>query len=110
MADRPDSPWDPGLQIERTTLAWLRTTLAFIVGTLVLLRLLAHENVLTALIFTVLTLPLGLAITWLVWRRHLTSEQRLHARIPLPGGALPAAMTALAGLAGCSGLAYVLFA
>ncbi|MDA3626510.1 DUF202 domain-containing protein [Saccharopolyspora oryzae] len=110
MADRPDGPWDPGLQIERTTLAWLRTTLAFIVGMLVLLRLVGHENLVAALIFAVLALPLGLAITWLVWRRHLTSERRLHARAPLPGGALPAAMTALAVLAGCTGLAYILFA
>ncbi|MER6990670.1 DUF202 domain-containing protein [Saccharopolyspora hirsuta] len=109
MSERPDGPWDPGLQIERTTLAWLRTTLAFVVGLLVLLRLIGHESALAALICALLTLPLGLAISWLVWRRHLHSERRLRERAPLPGAALPAAVTALAVLAGGAGLAYVLF-
>ncbi|MER7009861.1 DUF202 domain-containing protein [Saccharopolyspora sp. NPDC000359] len=109
MSERPDGPWDPGLQIERTTLAWLRTTLAFVVGLLVLLRLIGHENTVAAVICAVLTLPLGLAISWLVWRRHLHSESRLHQRAPLPGAALPAAASALSALAGCAGLVYVLF-
>ncbi|MEV0085200.1 DUF202 domain-containing protein [Saccharopolyspora sp. NPDC050642] len=106
---RPDGPWDPGLQVERTTLAWLRTALAFVVGMLVLLRLLAHESVIAAAVCAALTLPLGLAISWLVWHRHLRGERRLHAETPLPGGALPAAVAVLAVLAGSSGLIYVLF-
>ncbi|RKT85535.1 Uncharacterized membrane protein YidH, DUF202 family [Saccharopolyspora antimicrobica] len=110
MARRPEGPWDPGLQIERTTLAWLRTTLAFVIGLLVLLRLMGHVNLLAALICAALALPLGLTIGWLLWRRHLDGERRLRERAPLPGGALPAAVTALAVVAGCSGLAFVLFA
>ncbi|MDA3643197.1 DUF202 domain-containing protein [Saccharopolyspora indica] len=110
MVHRPDGPWDPGLQIERTTLAWLRTTLAFIIGLLVLLRMLGHVSALAALICAALALPLGLATGWLLWRRHLDGERRLRDRAPLPGGALPAAVSALAVLAGCSGLAFVIFA
>ncbi|MCI2416713.1 DUF202 domain-containing protein [Saccharopolyspora sp. K220] len=110
MAERPNGLWDPGLQIERTTLAWLRTTLAFVVGLLVLLRLIGHESTVAAAICAVLTLPLGITVSWLVWRRHLHSERRLHTRKPLPGGALPAAVTTLSVLVGCSGLIYVLLA
>ncbi|MGP4020420.1 DUF202 domain-containing protein [Saccharopolyspora sp. 5N708] len=110
MTERPSSPWDPGLQIERTTLAWLRTTLAFVVGMLVLLRLIGHVSTVAAAICAVLTLPLGITVSWLVWRRHLHSERKLRTRQPLPGGALPAAVAALSVLAGCSGLIYVLFA
>ncbi|MBB5155237.1 YidH family protein [Saccharopolyspora phatthalungensis] len=108
--ERPTGPWDPGLQVERTTLAWLRTTLAFVAGMLVLLRLIGHESTIAAAACGVLTLPLGITISWLVWRRHLRNERRLHAETPLPGGALPAAVAALSVLAGCSGLIYVLFA
>ncbi|QIZ34482.1 DUF202 domain-containing protein [Saccharopolyspora sp. ASAGF58] len=108
--ERPSGPWDPGLQIERTTLAWLRTVLTFVVGMLVLLRLIAHESTLAAAVCGALTLPLGAAISWLAWRRHLRTERGLHAETPLPGGALPAAAAALSVLAGCSGLIYVLFA
>ena len=108
MAERPDGPWDPGLQVERTTLAWLRTVLAFVVGLLMLLRLLGHESVVAAVGCAVITLPLGLLAGWLVWRRYRSSDQRLRERGPLPGGGLPAAVTVLSVLAGCSGLFYVL--
>jgi uncharacterized membrane protein YidH (DUF202 family) len=108
VAARPSGPWDPGLQIERTTLAWLRTALAFVAGMLVLLRLIGHENTVVAAICAALTLPLGITISWLVWRRHLHSERMLFAETSLPGGLLPAAVSALSVLAGCSGLIYVL--
>jgi putative membrane protein len=108
VGGRPSGPWDSGLQIERTTLAWLRTTLAFVVGMLVLVRLIGHENTVVAAICAALTLPLGITISWLVWHRHLHSERRLFAKAPLPGGLLPAAVSALSVLAGFSGLIYVL--
>jgi len=105
----PKQPWDPGLQIERTTLAWLRTVLAFTASLLVLLRLIAHHSVTAAVICTLVTLPASGIVGWMVWRRHRFSERSLHASAPLPGGALPAATAALAVLAGATGMVYVLF-
>lgn len=111
MADdppRPRQPWDPGLQIERTTLAWVRTTLAFVAGLLVLLRLIANHSTLAAAACAALTLPLGCFVGWITWRRHLHGERQLHADQPLPSGRRPAAITLLAILTGCFGLIYVL--
>ena len=101
-------PWDSGLQIERTTLAWLRTVLAFTASLLVLLRLIAHHSVIAAVTCTLVTLPASGVVGWQVWRRHRFSERSLHASAPLPGGALPAATAALAVLAGATGIVYVL--
>ena len=42
MTKHPDGPVDAGLQSERTALSWQRTTLAFVVGSLVAARLLAE--------------------------------------------------------------------
>ncbi|MFC7341026.1 DUF202 domain-containing protein [Saccharopolyspora griseoalba] len=102
-------PWDPGLQVERTTLAWLRTVLAFTASLLVLLRLIAHHSVVAAVACTLITLPASGIVGWMIWRRHRFSERRLHASAPLPGAALPAATAALAMLAGATGIVYVLF-
>lgn len=102
------SPWDPGLQIERTTLAWSRTALAFVVGAAVLIRLLARTDIVFAAVCAALTLPLVVVITWLTWRRYRRDERSLHRGAPLSDGALPAAVTALTFFVGGIGLVYVL--
>ncbi|GAA2790175.1 DUF202 domain-containing protein [Saccharopolyspora taberi] len=101
-------PWDPGLQVERTTLAWLRTTLAFVVGLIVLIRLILHHSVLAGIACAVLTLPLAVVIAWFTWRRHQRTERCLRAEHPLPAAVLPAAVALLAILGGCTGIVYVL--
>ncbi|WP_406688855.1 DUF202 domain-containing protein [Saccharopolyspora sp. ID03-671] len=105
-----NQPWDPGLQIERTTLAWLRTVLAFMASLLVLLKLISHHSTVAAVVCALVTLPFSGVVAWLLWWRHRRSERRLRARTPLPGGVLPAATAALAMLAGATGAVYVLFA
>ena len=101
-------PWDPGLQVERTTLAWLRTGLTFVVGLMVLLRLVAHRSAIAAVACAAVALPLAAVIAIASWRRHRAAERNLRAEEPLPDGVLQAAFTALALLAGAIGLVYVL--
>lgn len=108
MRSGAEDPWDPGLQIERTTLAWVRTALSFVAGGLVVVRFLAHRSTTLAIAFAALTLPLAVVITWLSWHRYRHGQHRLHSEAPLPGGALPAAVAALAVVVGGIGLAYVL--
>lgn len=111
MSDRHEhGPWDPGLQNERTALAWLRTGLAFAVGSVLLTRLIAHEHTGSAMAHLVLTLPLALVVVWLSWRRYLRSDRRLRTRAPLSGGVLVLFTAALAALLGCAGVGYVVLA
>lgn len=100
-------PWDPGLQNERTALAWLRTSLAFAIGSVLLTRLIAHEHTGAAVAHLALTLPLALAVVWLSWHRYLRSDRKLRTRAPLPGGVLVLGTSSLAALLGCAGIGYV---
>ncbi|MFF3948773.1 DUF202 domain-containing protein [Streptomyces sp. NPDC001902] len=78
-----DTPRDPGLQPERTRLAWRRTTLAFAVAAL----LAGREAVLHGAPPAGL---LGLSLCTLVWLAFTVTAQR---RIAALGSARPAAMT-----------------
>jgi uncharacterized membrane protein YidH (DUF202 family) len=101
-------PWDTGLQVERTALAWLRTGLALIVVALIAFRFAAQRNLALALGMVVVIAPLGLLAIWLAWRRYRTSAASFAKGEPLPGGLLPATMTAVTVLTGALGLVYVL--
>ncbi|WP_431963203.1 DUF202 domain-containing protein [Actinacidiphila sp. bgisy160] len=78
-----DTPRDPGLQPERTRLAWRRTTLAFSVAAL----LAGREAVLRGVSPAGL---LGLSLCALVW---LAFTVTTHRRITALGSARPAVMT-----------------
>jgi uncharacterized membrane protein YidH (DUF202 family) len=101
-------PWDSGLQVERTALAWLRTCLSLVVVALVAFRFAAHRDPVLALALLAVILPLSLAAGWLAWRRYRTSDARLARGAPLPGGTLAAVMTTVTVLTGVLGLVYVL--
>lgn len=93
------APIDPGLQQERTSLAWRRTTTAFLVAGLVLARLALEESVPVA----VLTLIASSAAGWLVvaaWRdrRWAPDPARVGFRL-VRDGRLPAFASAV-----CAGL------
>ncbi|WP_019813633.1 YidH family protein [Saccharomonospora saliphila] len=101
-----DEPWDPGLQIERTSLAWLRTALAILVGIAIAIRILAYHEPGTAIVVAVGFVPLATFLSWRAWRRYRCGERNLRAQAPLPDGVLPAGFTVLACAAGCMAIGY----
>jgi uncharacterized membrane protein YidH (DUF202 family) len=99
--------FDPGLQPERTALAWRRTALTLAVGAVVSFRLL--PPVLGAWSIGVGAAGLLLsATTWILAGRRAHRVQRalLDAAGPLPGGGLPLLLTLI--VTGCAmlGLLY----
>ncbi|MFK4805050.1 DUF202 domain-containing protein [Microbacterium sp. ZW CA_36] len=101
--------FDPGLQPERTLLAWRRTILAVAVAGLVGLRLLPMT-------LGVWSLPLPLILLMAAVALHMASERRLRrvysaltATRPLPSaGPLTLALTVLVSVCALTGIASVL--
>ncbi|MDN4599484.1 DUF202 domain-containing protein [Leifsonia virtsii] len=97
------TPFDPGLQPERTALAWRRTCLAVLAGSLVAARILPE-------LFGAWSALLGIAgavaaatLLAAVHRRYRSHHRRLHAhgdRVALADGRLIAALAILAASAG----------
>lgn len=115
-ADQPPvaqaEPFDPGLQPERTALAWRRTSLSVTVGALISLRVLPHYWGAWGLILAGAGVVLSLLVIVLAHRRYQTHHHRLttgeHAHSGLPDGALPALLVAISiGAATLAGLLVV---
>ena len=133
-----DGPWDPGLQPERTALAWRRTGLALTVGSLIGLRVLPPLLGPAAYVLAGLGVVASLAVLAAAHRRYRRVHRLLlaardagrtradadsdsdpgdgvdagstgsPARVPTTGGALPAATAALALAAGLGALVVAL--
>lgn len=105
MAERP---WDPGVQNERTRLAWQRTTLSVLVGNLIIARLVAGGSLAIGMgigaLAAVATAVLGL----LSVRRYRLANARLHANHPIGDGWQNLLVAFLVLISGIGGLTYVL--
>ena len=103
-----DPPYDPGLQNERTSLAWSRTALALVVAVLLAARITLGELGLLTIIFTIFTLPLAVGVLVSASRRYRSAHHALHAPGTfLPDARLPAAVTVLVLSLAAIELAYV---
>lgn len=102
-----EAPWDPGLQPERTTLAWLRTALALSTAGLTLTRIALERSELAVVLAGGCVVISGLVLAR-SWSRHLDAVAALRAGRPLGGSLLPAGITTAAVALGLAGAVYVL--
>jgi hypothetical protein len=100
--------FDPGLQPERTALAWRRTALSLAIGAIVSFRLLPPVLGLWSIGVGVAGLLLC-AATWILAgrRAHRVQAALLTSSGPLPGGGLPLLLTLAATGSATIGLLYV---
>ena len=82
------APWDPGLQNERTGLAWQRTMLSGLTCGLLVARMLAEVSVTLAILTGLLALLSTAALGWMALRRFRGNARALSTRRPL-GDARP---------------------
>jgi len=101
------APWDPGLQNERTGLAWQRTMLSGLTCGVLVARVLAEVSIGLAILTGLLALLSTAALGWLALRRFRGNARALHAEQPL-GDARPQGL--ISGLVILTALGALLFA
>ncbi len=106
----PAAAWDPGLQPERTRLAWQRTALAILGVGAVVARLMAGSSLVLALVVAGLILAGVCGVMILTIRRNRRVERRLRHDQILPDGLLHLIMTGLCGCVGLGALTYLIIA
>jgi len=105
--------FDPGLQPERTALAWRRTALTIAVGAVVSFRLLPPVLGLWSIGVGVAGLLLSAAswilAGWILAGRRVRRVQQalLSSSRPLPGGGLPLLLTIIVTSCAALGLIYI---
>ena len=84
-------PWDPGVQNERTGLAWQRTMLAGLTCSLLVARLLAEVSIALAILTGLVALLTTATLGWMAIYRFRSNSHALHASRPI-GDARPQAL------------------
>jgi uncharacterized membrane protein YidH (DUF202 family) len=99
--------WDPGVQNERTALAWQRTALAIIAGAAILARLTEHRLGVWALVPLVVAAPLG-GWAFLESRRRYLRSAHVTEDLRRRGGRGPLTLTLAVVVIGATELAALL--
>ncbi|MEG9224695.1 DUF202 domain-containing protein [Aeromicrobium sp. Sec7.5] len=100
------SVWDPGLQNERTTLAWGRSALALLVCGLLTATLAASRHWFPAVVVALVAMGSAAGLRRVARHRYLDASSALVAERPLPDGRLGAAL--VLGVVGLGALAVTL--
>jgi uncharacterized membrane protein YidH (DUF202 family) len=106
--DGQHPPWDPGLQNERTGLAWQRTLLSGMTCGLLVARLLAEAYPAIAIVVGVAAIAASASLGALAVQRFRRNARALPAGRPSEDGRPVALVTGLLVLTAAGALAYVL--
>jgi uncharacterized membrane protein YidH (DUF202 family) len=101
------APWDPGLQNERTGLAWQRTMLAGLTCSLLVARLLASISLFLSVILGLVALLCTAGLGWLAIRRFRLNNLAIHQEEALGDGRANALLSMLVALTAFGALLYV---
>ena len=101
------APWDPGLQNERTGLAWQRTMLAGLTCSLLVSRLLASVSILLSVILGLVALLCTAGLGWLAIRRFRLNNLAIHREEALGDGRANGLLSMLVVLTALGALLYV---
>jgi uncharacterized membrane protein YidH (DUF202 family) len=101
------APWDPGLQNERTGLAWQRTMLAGLTCSLLVARLLAQISIFLSVILGLVALLCTAGLGWMAIRRFRLNNLAIHREEALGDGKANAVLSMLVVMTAAGALLYV---
>ena len=100
-------PWDPGLQNERTGLAWQRTMLSGLTCSLLVARLLASVSITAAAILGLLAMLCTAWLGWIAIGRFRRNDAALRGSHPVGDGRANALVSGLVIITAVGALLYV---
>lgn len=103
-----DGSWDPGLQSERTGLAWQRTLLSGLACSLLVSRLLSAVSVVLALTAGLLALLSTAVLGWWSVTRYRRQDAAIRAGHPIGDGWPSLLLSGLVVVTALGALVYVL--
>ncbi|MDO5683047.1 MAG: DUF202 domain-containing protein [Propionibacteriaceae bacterium] len=103
-----DEVWDAGLQLERTRLAWQRTSLAMMSAGLIIARIVGHHEIGLGVVIAAAVVIIAGATGVASTRRYRRTNRHLHDDAPLTGGVVHLLMTLAFLVVAAGGVTFTL--